>query len=133
MGISLVVHWLRLGITDAEGLGSISGQETRSCMPQLKIPSIVSESLDLMDCSPAGSSAHGIFQARILEQVAISSSRGSSQLRDRTRISYVSCVGRWILYHWRHLGGPKDSFMWQLKIPAARDPMCHNRDPSFRN
>ena len=45
MGISLVVHWLRLGITDAEGLGLISGQETRACMPQLKIPSIVSESL----------------------------------------------------------------------------------------
>ena len=38
MGISLVVHWLRLGTTNAEGLGLISGQGTRSCMPQLKIP-----------------------------------------------------------------------------------------------
>ena len=50
--------------------------------------------------SPPGSSVHGIFQARILEQVAISSSRGSSQPRDQTLISCVSCTGRWILYHW---------------------------------
>ena len=45
---------------------------------------------DPMDCSPPGSSVHGIFQARILEWVAISSSRGSSRPRDRTQISYVS-------------------------------------------
>ena len=35
-----------------------------------------------MDCSPAGSSVHGILQARILEWVAMPSSRGSSRLRD---------------------------------------------------
>ena len=39
-------------------------------------------------------------QARILEWVAISFSRGSSQPRDRTRVSCVSCTGRQILYHW---------------------------------
>ena len=50
-----------------------------------------------MDCSPPGSSVHGIILARILEWVTISSSRGSSQSRDGTR---VSCTGRWILYHW---------------------------------
>ena len=44
---------------------------------------------DLMDCSPPGSSVHGILQARILEWVAISFSRGSSQLRDRTRVSRI--------------------------------------------
>ena len=37
---------------------------------------------DPMDCNPPGSFVHGISQARILEWVAISSSRGSSQLRD---------------------------------------------------
>ena len=42
---------------------------------------------DLMDCSPPGSSVHGIFQARILEWCAISFSRGSSQPRDRTGVS----------------------------------------------
>ena len=42
---------------------------------------------DPMDCSPPGSSVHGIFQARVLEWIAISFSRGSSQPRDKTRIS----------------------------------------------
>ena len=52
-----------------------------------------------MDCSPPGSSVHGIPQARILEWVAMPSSQGSSQLRDQTSISYVSCIGRQVLYH----------------------------------
>ena len=51
------------------------------------------------DCSPPDSSVHGILQARILEWIAISSSRGSSWPRDQTRIFYVSCMGSWILYH----------------------------------
>ena len=51
-----------------------------------------------MDCSPSDFSVHEIFQARILESVAISSSRGSSWPRDRTHISCVSCIGGWILY-----------------------------------
>ena len=42
---------------------------------------------DPVDCSPPGFSVHGKSQARILEWVAISSSRGSSQPRDRTRVS----------------------------------------------
>ena len=50
-----------------------------------------------MDCSPPGYSVHEISQARILEWVAISFSRGSSQPRDFT---HVSCIGRQILYHW---------------------------------
>ena len=54
---------------------------------------------DPMDCSPPGSSVHGIFQARISECVAISSSRGSSQPRDGTRAPCISCLGRQILYH----------------------------------
>ena len=54
---------------------------------------------DPMDCSLPGSSAHGIFQATKLGWVANSSSRGSSQHRDGTRISWVSCTGRRILYH----------------------------------
>ena len=44
-----------------------------------------------MDCSPPGSSVHGISQARILEWAAISFSRGSSQPRDRTWVSCISC------------------------------------------
>ena len=46
---------------------------------------------DPMDCSLPGSSNHGIFQARVLEWVAISFSRGSSQPRDRTQVSKIAC------------------------------------------
>ena len=51
---------------------------------------------DPMDCSPPGSSVHGIIPVGILEWAAISCSRGSSWPRDWT---LVSCIGRWILYH----------------------------------
>ena len=59
-----------------------------------------------MDCSPPGSSAHGIFQARILAQGAMPSSRASSRPRDLTHVSCVSCIGRRILNHQHHLGSP---------------------------
>ena len=45
---------------------------------------------DPMDCSPSGSSVHGILQARILEWVVISSSWGSSQPRDQTRVTCIA-------------------------------------------
>ena len=59
--------------------------------PTLSIP---------MDWGPPGSSVHGIFQLRTLAWTAISYSRGSSWHRVWTWISGVSCIGRWILYHW---------------------------------
>ena len=59
---------------------------------------------DSMDCSPPASSIHGIFQARILEWIAISHSRGSSQPRDRTNASCISCIGKGVLYQLCHLG-----------------------------
>ena len=49
-----------------------------------------STAFDPMDCSPPGSSLPGILQARILEWVAISSSRGSSWPKDRTHISCIA-------------------------------------------
>ena len=45
---------------------------------------------DRVDCSPPGSSVHGILQARILEWVAISFSRGSSRPRDQTEASLIA-------------------------------------------
>jgi len=51
---------------------------------------------DLMNCSPLGSSVHGILQARILEWVAISFYRASSWPRNWTCVSFT---GRLILYH----------------------------------
>ena len=47
-----------------------------------------------IDCSLPGSYVHEIFQEEILEWVAISSSGGSSQSRDQTHVSCVSCIGR---------------------------------------
>ena len=54
-----------------------------------------------MNCSQPGSSVHEIFQARILEWGAISSSRESSwsRSRDQTQGPCSSCISRWILYH----------------------------------
>ena len=55
---------------------------------------------DPVDCSPPGSSVQEILQARILEWVAMPSSRGSSEPRSWICVSYISCIGRQILYHW---------------------------------
>ena len=66
--------------------------------------------LDPMDCSLPDSPVHGIFQVRILGWIAISCSRGSSQPKDQTHISCISCIGRQILYHWHHRESPKPPF-----------------------
>ena len=68
--------------------------------------SVVSNPLRTMDCNLPGSSVHEIFQARILEWVAIFSSRGSSWPRDPACISCISCIGRRILYQLCHLESP---------------------------
>ena len=57
----------------------------------MKVEMLVSQSCPIVthDCSLPGSSVHGVLQARILEWVAMPSSRGSPQLRDQT---WVSCI-----------------------------------------
>ena len=60
-----------------------------------------------LDHSLPGSYVHGILQARVLEWVAMPSSRESSPPREQTCVSYISCIGRCILYHLSHL---RDSF-----------------------
>ena len=76
------------------------------CMCTLSHFSHVQLFVTPMDCSPPGSSVHGILQAGVLKWVAISSSRGSSQTRVRTLLSYVSCLGRQGLYHFPDSGKP---------------------------
>ena len=62
--------------------------------PQMKVKVLIAQLCpalwDPMDGSPPGSSVHGIFQARILEWVAMPFSRRSSQLRDQTRVSWIA-------------------------------------------
>ena len=53
-----------------------------------------------MGCSLPGFSVHGIFQARIQEWVAISFFKEDSRPRDRTHVSCISCIDRWILHYW---------------------------------
>ena len=67
---------------------------------------------DPMDCSLPGSSVHGIFQARVLEWVAVSFLRGSSQHRDRTRVS--SIVSR-RFYPLSHQGSPDMHGAWTIE------------------
>ena len=50
------------------------------------------------NCSLPDSSVHGILQARVLERIAMPSSRESSRPRDQTRVSYVSCVVTWVFF-----------------------------------
>ena len=69
---------------------------------------------DPMDCSPPGSSIHGIPQARILEWVAISFSRGSSRPRDRTQ---VSRIGGRRFNLWATREAP-----WVFNLPLIKSP-----------
>ena len=101
---SLLFHWL-FNVSDSLRIVPQFGTKVSlilSCSTRACVCSITQSCptlFDPMDCSPPGSSVHGISQARILEGVAISSSRGSSQPRDQTCISCVSCIGRQVLYH----------------------------------
>ena len=62
---------------------------TKVCVHAAQLCSML---CDFINCHPRGFSVHGIFQARILEWVALSSSRLSSWPRDRTRVCCVSCL-----------------------------------------
>ena len=80
--ISLLFHMLSgLVITFLPRRKSESESEVTQSCPTL---------CDLEDCSPPGSSIHGILQARILEWVAISFSKESSRPRDRTQVSCIA-------------------------------------------
>ena len=73
---------------------------------------------DSMDCSPTGSSVHGMLQARMLEWAAISSFRGSSGPNYWIHISYFSCTSRQVLYHSSHLGFLKKCSVLHPKVHA---------------
>ena len=81
-----------------------------------------------MDYSPPGPSVHRISQARILEQIAISFSRESSQPRDGTRISFVSCIVRQILNHRAYITKSMELVSKLTNIPKSqRDPVYYFR------
>ena len=90
MGLSWEVslgRWDQLG--RVLGLGH---SQAGFCLPCAQLLQSCPILRDHKDLCPPGSSVHGISQARILEWAAMSSSRGSSQLRDQTHVCYI--VGR---------------------------------------
>ena len=81
------------------------------------------------DCSPPGSSVHGILQPKILEWVVISFSRDSSPPRDWTRISHSSWIGRQILYHWANW----ETHSYTLGVSLfIRTQVIWNQDPTLK-
>ena len=89
-------HWIRRNFTLAVDRISPWSYRKLQVVHAQSCPTLC----DPLNCSLPGSSIHGILQARILEWVAISFSRGSSWPRDSTCISCSSCIGNKILYHW---------------------------------
>ena len=92
-------------------------------------------------CHPLGSSVHGIFQARMLEWVALLFSRGSSQTKDRTQVSFIP--GRFLIweaprkplviitfsYSYPYIGlSSTELLQWHCVIPKTR---LWNSRPSF--
>ena len=102
---------------------------------------------DVMDCSPPGSSVHGIFQARILEWVTISLSRGSSWPRDQTLSLAFPALVSWFFTSWA-TGEVHDLeqnlsmwnfsvIMWRVRMrdfpgsPVVKSPSSHCRGHGF--
>ena len=75
-----------------EGWGGLHAMHTQSCLTLC----------DPMDGSPLAFSFHGISQARILEWISISFSRGSSPPRSWMQVSYISCISNQVLYQVSH-------------------------------
>ena len=84
-----------------------------------------------MDCSPPGSSVHGILQARILEWVFISISRGSSQPRDQT---WVSCIaGRFFTVWAIRVSMTPPKFQLSCCFGTSAMVLTHSTEPSSLN
>ena len=108
------------GLEDAPAGGRAAGVGL-SCSNACPTPS------DTTDRSPPGSSVHGILQARILEWTGWHLLlQGSSWCRDKTCISSVSCIVRWIVYHWATWETPKLlSFQCKALWPLLPGKGCY--------
>ena len=102
-------------------------------IPYMKSESEVAQSCptlcDRMDCSLPGSSVHGVLQARILEWVAISFSRGPSGLRDWT---WVSRFNLWAAICIVHIINDKhNSFSINSTHPILKGSLTEAQDAWF--
>ena len=87
MGSFYLIGIMRIKDTEGKRLECV-----KACVSCALVAQLCPTLCDPMDYSPPDSSVHGISQARILEWVPMSSSRGSSQPGDQTHISYVSHI-----------------------------------------
>ena len=87
--------WRSLACGSAGNLPRPGIKPLSSALARAKLLQSCPTLCDPTDCSPPGSSIHGFSRQ---EYLAISSSRESSQPRDQTPVSYVSCIGRQVLY-----------------------------------
>ena len=86
----LLMGLSNISVMSVKSNGTVSPLNSLKWRSEIVSHSVVSDSWHPMDCSPPGSSVHGISQARILEWVAISFSRGSSWSRDRSQVSCIA-------------------------------------------
>ena len=111
LGRSHLSHMTTPGMSVAQGWVGVEGellvpslssafllQSLYACV-RAKLFQLCPTLCNAMDCSLPGSSVLGILQTIMLEWVVRPSSRGSSQPRDRTCVSYISCTGWLVLYH----------------------------------
>ena len=107
LGKLWVILWIWMHWTQNKKWGSTSGIIRNSCWVDNMCVCVCAQSLqscltlcDPVDYSSPGSSVLGILQARILEWVAMPSFRGSSQPRDQTHVSCISCISSGFFAHW---------------------------------
>ena len=99
------------------GHGSIENKHEQCAQSSLTLQ-------DPMDCSPPGSSVHGIFQVKNIRAGYHFLLRGSSWPKNWTWVSYISCTGRQILYRWATGEAPENKYRKsknrdQLKRPRG--------------
>ena len=123
LGFSRQEHW--------------SGLPFPSPMHESEVAQLCLTVSEPMDCSPPGSSVHGIFQARVLEwgAIAFSTGVGSHSLLQGIFLAQGSNPGlphcRWILYHLSHKGSPieENKKAQRGQTPDQRSPKCQEMDP----
>ena len=103
---SVHLHPLRCKLQRLAVLSSLLCAQYLSDPQKIFAECVLSMIFGTRDCSPPSSSVHGIPQARMVEWVAMSFSRGSSWPRDWTHVPCVSYIGRQVLYPLCQLGSP---------------------------
>ena len=106
----------------------ITPQHPSSCVRVCaQLPQLCPTLGNPVDCSPPGSSVHGILQARILVLVAIPFSRGSSWSRAQTPVSYFSCIAGRFFIVWATWEAPSQAST-TTDLLSVSDRFAHSED-----